>query len=173
MALTGKAEVIADGAQGLIGVLQEPAAFLQLASENKGRKGEAQFFFKIGGKVGAAKAYIVSHIAGGNVLVGVLLYKANGFLNAVAGSNGGLRFVDLLGKGIGDLGQQCIQIICILEDFRFLNEFIGKLVSRIIIQTAFDGSPGRQGGSDDNIIFDLPQSGRTCDSRVKPGVICF
>ena len=107
------------------------------------------------------------------MLIGILLYKADGFLNTIAGGSGNLHFIDLLGKGIRYFGKQFVQIICILQFFRFLDEFIGKLIGGIIIQSAFDSGSGRQGSGDDNIVFYLSKGSGTGDACMKLGVICL
>lgn len=105
MALTGKAQVIADRTQGLVGILQEFSPLFQLTTEDEGREGEAELFLKIGRKVSAAKVYIIGYITGCNMLVGILLYETDSFLNAVVGRCGGLCFIDFWGKGM--LIQSC------------------------------------------------------------------
>lgn len=60
--LAGKAEIITDLDQALIGIGQKTFCFFQLASHDKAADLKPKFFFKMAGEIGTAPSDVLRHI---------------------------------------------------------------------------------------------------------------
>ena len=60
--LAGKAEIITDLDQALVGIGQKAFRFFQLASHDKAADLKPKFFFKMAGEIGTAPSDVLRHI---------------------------------------------------------------------------------------------------------------